>query len=59
MMAEKKIKKCLVEEIKTLKDPIRNIYKANCIGYAQGLCWVLGRHRLYELLQSKYCKLKG
>jgi|TARA_A100001391_G_scaffold176137_1_gene139159 tRNA A37 N6-isopentenylltransferase MiaA len=57
-MSEDKVKKCLVEEIKHIKNmPMRDIYKANCIGYAQALCWVLGRDRLYELLQEKYCNL--
>jgi len=60
-MSEDKVKKCLVEEIKHIKDMpnhyARDIYMANCIGYAQALCWVLGRNRLYELLQEKYCNL--
>ena len=65
-MSEDKIKKCLVQELKELNDKLkhydwreetRDIYMANCIGYAQALCWVLGRDRLYELLQNKYCNL--
>ena len=60
-MSEDKIKKCLVQELKELNDKLkhydwreesRDIYMANCIGYAQALCWVLGRDRLYELLQN-------
>jgi hypothetical protein len=51
------IKRCLTQEIKHIRNEnlaVEN--ESNCWGYCMALCWVLGKERLYELIQDKYIK---
>ena len=57
MKNRKKVEKCLVEEIKHIRNENLSVeYESNCWGYCMALCWVLGKDRLYELIQDKYIK---
>ena len=51
------IKRCLTQEIKHIRNENLAVeHKSNCWGYCMALCWVLGRERLYELIQDKYIR---
>jgi len=53
------IKRCLTQEINHIRRENSTStveHKSNCWGYCMALCWVLGRERLYELIQDKYIR---
>ena len=56
MTNESEIKKALIEEIKAFSSEFPITRNSNSYGYAQALCWVLGRDKLGDLLDFKYNK---
>ena len=56
MTNESEIKKALIEEIKAFSSEFPITRNSNSMGYAQALCWVLGKDKLGDLLEFKYNK---